>query len=108
LTETHRAVIPSDALERLIEALSARGYRVLGPRGQIGALRVSRGRGRRRGRCSRGRLSVTPQIRAGTFKHADPQPSATQGNGSGAHGEEGVDGKVGPSTSRQQPRMQLR
>jgi hypothetical protein len=26
------------------------------------------------------------------FKQADPQPVATHGNGSGAHGKEGVDG----------------
>ena len=37
------------------------------------------------------------------LKQADPQPVATHGNGSGAHGKEGVDGSS-PSEGSQNPR----
>ena len=38
MTETHRAVIAPDALDRLIGALRTRGFRVLGPTVRDGAI----------------------------------------------------------------------
>jgi hypothetical protein len=51
-----------------------------------------------------GNRSQMAQLRTG-LKQADPQPAATHGNGSGAHGKEGVDGSSPSEGSAKAPHV---